>query len=543
MGLDSLLAVVCAGLVMSGGPDMGANATVNEPQSTAIASTLAVQTALQRGRECLREGNYQGAVSALESQIAAINGSTVYLQELQRAYKGVIKELRLAGRDSDAQLYITRLAIIDRDGSMDSGPGRPGAPRVARPGPIVAAPAKPSPKIRLQAEEPAETNSLVGVRKNNPDLADLLSRADREFTQKHYEEARQLYEKVQALDPKALDPNGGGTSPERLAYCKLSRVVGELKKDLEQPELQELEKETRVALSLAPRLDYGKKVLAAIGQRRAVALAAPKVRPAGIQVALNHRQRNAEGWLVCESPSFLIYYKDGQEFADQAAQIAEAIRTSMQQKWFGGANREWSPRCAIYLHPTASDYSRATGQYNSPGHSSIRIENGRFVMRQIDLHCDDANLLTAILPHETTHIVLASELGEHQVERLPRWADEGVSVLTEPREKVERHFVNLSKARQDNQLFSLKELMEMPNYPQNPRQISTFYAESVSVVDFLTSLGGPQKFMLFLQDGMRYGYEKSLQRHFNIASFSELEGRWSTYMVGEQTMATRVAGR
>jgi len=114
-----------------------------------------------------------------------------------------------------------------------------------------------------------------------------------------------------------------------------------------------------------------------------------------------------------------------------------------------------------------------------------------------------------------------------------------VAVLTEPREKVERHLVNLNKARQDNQLFSLKELMELPNYPQNPRQISTFYAESVSVVDFLTSIRGPQEFMMFLQDGMRYGYEKSMQRHFNIASYTELESRWSAHVNGEQT---RVAG-
>jgi tetratricopeptide (TPR) repeat protein len=537
MGLDSLLALVCAGLVMSNGPDSATTPTNPEPQSTAIASTLAVQTALQRGRECLREGNFKGAVAALEAQIASINGSTVYLQELQRAYKGYIRELKVANREADAQLYIGRLAIIDRDSSNEYGASRAGTPRVARPGPIPAvATGKAIPTIRMQADEPHETNSLVGVRKNNADVSDLLARADREFTQKHYDVARPLYEQAQALDPKSA-----GAASEKLAYCKLYHVVGALNNSANKPQLGELEKEARVALSLAPHLEFGKKVLAVIEQRRGQGSAATGA--ATVQVALNHRDRNAEGWLVCESPSFVIYYKDAQEFADQAAQIAEAVRVKMQQKWFGGPGREWTPRCVIYLHPTAADYSRATGQYNSPGHSSIRIENGHFVTRQIDLHCDDSNLLTAILPHETTHIVLASELGELQVERLPRWADEGVAVLTEPREKVERHLVNLNKARQDNQLFSLKELMELPNYPQNARQISTFYAESVSVVDFLTSIRGSQEFMLFLQDGMRYGYETSMRRHFNINSYSDLEARWSAHLNGEQAMSNRVAGR
>jgi tetratricopeptide (TPR) repeat protein len=538
MGLDSLLAFVCAGVVMAGGADKPDNPNSSEPPSNAVASTLAVQTALQRGRECLREGNYKGAVAALEGQIAFINGSTVYLQELQKAYKGLIKELRLAGRDADAQVYLSRLSIIDRDASGEPGLlGRPGVVRTARPGPIPALPNKSNPTIRLQSdEESRETVGLVGVRKNNPDIAELLTRADKEFTLKHYEQAKRLYEQVSALDPK-----GTAGSREQYAYCKLHHVVEELNNPANKPQLGELEKEARTALSLAPKLDYGKKVLAEIEQRRGPG--APSRGRSEAQVAMRHRDRNAEGWSSCETASFIIYHKDSTDYADQVAQIAETVKADMQQKWFGGGGREWSPRCAIYLHPTAADYSRSTGQYNSPGHSSIRIENGRFILRQIDLHCDDANLLTAILPHETTHIVLASELGEQQVEHLPRWADEGVAVLTEPREKVQRHLVNLSKARQDNQLFALRELMELPNYPQNPRQISTFYAESVSVVDFLTSLRGPQTFMLFLQDGMRYGYEKAMQRHFNIRSYSELEERWSASMNGERALSARVAGR
>jgi hypothetical protein len=539
MGLDSLFALVCAGVVMAGGADkQDANLPPAETQNNAVTSTLAVQTALQRGRECMREGNYKGAVHALESQIAFINGSTVYLQDLQRAYKGYIKELRLASREADAQVYLARLLIIDRDASKDlAANARPGPTRQARPGPISIAENKPNPTIRLQRDEDArEPEAVVGVRKNTPDVSELLTRADQEFAQKHFDQAGRLYEQA-----NALDQNSASISRERLAYCKLYRVVEELNKPSAKPQLVELEKEARIAMSLAPRLDFGKKVLAEIQQRKNPAAAAAPSR-AENQVVVRQRERNAEGWLACETNGFIIYHKDSQDFAVQAAQTAESVRASMQQKWFGGACRDWSPKCEIYLHPTGNDYSRATGQYNSPGHSSIRIENGRFIVRRIDLHCDEANMMTAILPHEATHIVLASELGEQQVERLPRWADEGVAVLTEPREKMERHLVNLAKARQDGQLFSLRELMELPNYPQTARQISTFYAESVSLVDFLASLHGSQTFMLFLQDSMRYGYEKGLQRHFGIRSFSELEERWTAYTNRDQSVASRMAG-
>ena len=537
MGLDSLLALVCAGAVMAGGADKPDSPAVGELQNNAMASTLAVQTALQRGRECLREGNYRGAVAALEKQIAFINGSSVYLQELQKAYKGYIRELRLANREADAQIYLSRLMILDRDAANETDlMGRSVPARTARPSPNSITENKTNPTIRLQRDEDSrESMGTIGVRKSNSDLAALLSRADQEFAQKHYEQAKKLYEQASSLDPQ-----GASASHERLAYCKLFHVVEELNKPVAKPQLGELEKEARVALSLAPRLEFGKKVLAEIEQRRNPAKTAPSL--TATQVAVRQRERNAEGWLSCETAGFIIYHKESPEFAAQAAQIAETVRANMQQKWFGGACREWTPRCAIYLHPTADDYARATGQYNSPGHSSIRIENGHFVVRQIDLHCDDANMMTAILPHEATHIVLASELGEQQVEKLPRWADEGVAVLTEPREKVERHLQNLAKARQDNQLFSVRELMEMPNYPQSARQISTFYAQSVSLVEFLSSLHGSQRFMIFLQDSMRYGYEKSLQRHFEISSYSELEERWAASLNGDRSLASRVAG-
>ena len=171
-------------------------------------------------------------------------------------------------------------------------------------------------------------------------------------------------------------------------------MVEELNKSAGKPQLGELEKEARVALSLAPRLEYGKKVLAEIEQRRVPGAAARNA--GGVQVVLNHRERNADGWLVCESPSFQIYYKDSQEFADQAAQIAESCAPGCNRNGSAAQGREWTPALSIYLHPTATDYSKVTGQYNSPGHSSIRIENGHFVTRQIDLHCDDSNLLAAI---------------------------------------------------------------------------------------------------------------------------------------------------
>jgi hypothetical protein len=222
------------------------------------------------------------------------------------------------------------------------------------------------------------------------------------------------------------------------------------------------------------------------------------------------------------------------------AQIVERTRNNVQRKWFGSTSDTWNPKCDVFLHATAQDYSNVTRQYNSPGHSFLKLENGRLVIRRIDLHCDDPNMLGAILPHETTHVVLAGEFSERL---LPRWADEGIAVLTEPDERIERHLSNLHKCHQAGQFFRLQDLMQLEDYPKDTHYISAFYAQSVALVEFLAKQRGPQAFTQFLHDGMRYGYEKALERDYGYHSFAELEQRWGQYVFRERGNTAEIAER
>src|SRR2546423_9176713 len=96
-------------------------------------------------------------------------------------------------------------------------------------------------------------------------------------------------------------------------------------------------------------------------------------------------------------------------------------------------------------------------------------------------------MMEAVLPHETTHVVLAGMFGNHDV---PRWADEGIAVLTEPSFKVELHRRNLEKNHQEGLLFGVLELMQLRDYPP-ARRIGAFYAQSVCLVEFMAVMSGP----------------------------------------------------
>ena len=135
-------------------------------------------------------------------------------------------------------------------------------------------------------------------------------------------------------------------------------------------------------------------------------------------------------WQVHETPNFRIFHCDAR-LAEAAGQAAEAARAVQAKRWGSPAlQRPWAPRCDIYLYPNGKAFAQETNQpENSPGFSTMVSNGNRVTARRTNLRADHPQLLTAILPHEVTHVVLADLFTTQQI---PRWADEGIAVLAEP---------------------------------------------------------------------------------------------------------------
>jgi hypothetical protein len=257
--------------------------------------------------------------------------------------------------------------------------------------------------------------------------------------------------------------------------------------------------------------------------------------PPAVEVRYTPRG-DGQDWAVAETANFRIFHNQSRQVAEKAARIAEAARSAALQKWFGDS-AAWDPRCDLYLYDSAADYSLATGQPpQMAGHSTVHCNDGVVASRRIDVHCDDPNVFVGILPHETAHVVLAGRFG---VPRLPRWVDEGMAVLSEPRERIDMHLHNLPAHRAAGDLFAVAELMRMGQYPRDGRRIGAFYAESVSLVEFLSGYKhkGPQVFAHFLRDGLRDGFEPALEKYYDIRDFDDLEQRWQHYAFGQDVEA------
>jgi hypothetical protein len=493
---------------------------------------VAVHSALQKGREQIAGGNYQAAVDVLEAQLEIIDGNKEYLLALRDAYLGLVQKLRQGGRADDARaalVYQRRLQRLDPGALLDlrdapppaprqPAPQAPAVPEVKRPDALPAVDAGKKPPVTARGiREEDDPFSDANARPASPVKA-LLARADNEYLARHYDAAGRLYEQACHVDSAAVM----GEFTERWAYCKIFAVNEALRRPDARP--QELEREARLAQSMSPKMAaLAEGLLQQIHQLDGGG-GGGGAAEATVEVRHTPRAGN-QRWAVAETANFRVFHNQSREVAEKAARIAEGARQAMARKWFGEDGGAWSPRCDLFLHATGQEYARETNQSpQCPGHSSVGPpDSERIAMRRIDIHVDDPNWPVGVLPHETTHVVLAGRFGPRS---LPRWADEGMAVLSEPRDRIDLHLRNLPMHRRQQELFPVGQLMRLNDYPDR-RLVGAFYAESVSLVDYLSRLKGPQTFTHFLRDALREGdYEAALRRHYGINGFRELEGAW-----------------
>lgn len=478
-----------------------------------VKNSLLVQSAMQQARECLNRGECQIAVRVLEGHLPKINGNSLYLALLEEAYRSYIRELKQKGHEELAQKYLDRLAILD-----------PGVmlPAAVKQAPPTANAKAPGVILRGRSEEDkAQAGNLARL------AQEAVAAGDKEFQAHHYREAGGYYQKA-----AEYDRNQSTATRERWAYCKLFVVTEQINHPpAEGLDWAALEQEVRVALTLAPRMEYGHTVLRIINERSQL--------PAKTSSAMPHRSQRPNDWLVMDSANFRVHYNDA-ALADQVLQVAEHTRRAVALKWLGDGNLPvWTPKCDIYLYTNVDAYSRATGVgAESPGHSSIGAAPGdaaRVLSRVIHLHVDDSNMLVAVLPHETTHVTLAGQFG---AKAIPRWADEGLAILSEPADRVQRHLNAAPNILREARSFSAAQLLQLDDYP-GPGMMAAFYGQSVAVVTYLVELRGPQAFAAFLRASQSEGYEAALKKHYGLNGFADLDSRWRQRAIKADQLAAQ----
>src|SRR5208282_1323337 len=113
MAKDGLFALACALAIAVAGPGLSLVSAGPDDRDLAVTAALAVQMAIQQGRDYLQRDDPRSAVFVLEGQLGRINGNPTYMALMRDAYRAMIKKLKHDGDTAEAQRYQQRLQIID----------------------------------------------------------------------------------------------------------------------------------------------------------------------------------------------------------------------------------------------------------------------------------------------------------------------------------------------------------------------------------------------------------------------------------------------
>lgn len=196
------------------------------------------------------------------------------------------------------------------------------------------------------------------------------------------------------------------------------------------------------------------------------------------------------------------------ELAKRFAEAAEHFRREKANDWLGYEIPRWPQRCPLVVKVSPERTGGATT-------FTFGIDANRrpaVMSQEMKIFGGVDQLLNSVLPHEVTHTVLAHHFGQ----AVPRWADEGGSVLSENDEERFTHDVRCREILNQGRGIPLRVLLTLKEYPKD---MIVLYAQGYSVTQFLVDQGGRKKLLKFLAAGMQndnrnwedavqmYGYE------------------------------------
>ncbi len=203
------------------------------------------------------------------------------------------------------------------------------------------------------------------------------------------------------------------------------------------------------------------------------------------------------------------------QIAQSIGQWAEHYRKQKALEWLGQEMPPWPQPCPL----------RVTVSMNgSGGATSFAFDRGRILSQEMQIEGTVDRLVASVLPHEVTHTVLA----HYYRQPVPRWADEGGSVLSEDdiergrHDRLVREILNTP-----GRAIPLRRLFAMTQYP---RDVMVLYAEGYSVTSFLVGKSNRSHFMAFVARGMQGDWDGAVRQFYGYQSVEGLEQDWLNHL-------------
>jgi hypothetical protein len=243
----------------------------------------------------------------------------------------------------------------------------------------------------------------------------------------------------------------------------------------------------------------------------------------------------AQGWQQKNGDHFIIQYPDAlsQQWAHDVLRAADGYYDSIARRidysryhtyW------SWDDRVKIIVFPTQEIFLKETGQ---PAWSQGGAVHRRWPQeeRQIVTFYQEEGFLDSLLPHEISHLILLDFIGVKGT--LPIWFNEGVAQLHEKSKPQQADELMRNLVQRGIYIpFATLAALDIREETQ-PLAVAVFYAQSLSVVNFMIERFGSRRFGALCRVlGEGKAFEEALASAYpgEVSTLAQLEKNWLSYM-------------
>lgn len=237
------------------------------------------------------------------------------------------------------------------------------------------------------------------------------------------------------------------------------------------------------------------------------------------------------GWGEIKDKHFVIYYetKSDQGLAKELLRRAEGYYQKIGDDiGYSRTNKMWTwdNRVEIFLFATQSSFVASSGQpLWSTGYADR--DSRLFKSKTIITFKQEEGFVDGLLPHEISHLILHDFIPSAM--NVPIWFDEGVAQMQEKDKRV-MIYPMMKTLIKRNQHIPFERFVNLDiRREKDGRKVQIFYAQSLSVVDYLVTKYGIDAFGRLcraLRDNKNFAQALSFAYSGVFANFDDLEKKW-----------------
>jgi hypothetical protein len=237
----------------------------------------------------------------------------------------------------------------------------------------------------------------------------------------------------------------------------------------------------------------------------------------------------SQGWKEEKGDHFIVYYENDAARPKEILRKAEFYYNKIARDL--GYSRysnfwQWDKRVKIYIHPNQEAFQKSTGQ---PVWSHGMAN---YLDKSIHSIETNDNFLNAVLPHEITHLVFRDFVGFKGEVSL--WMDEGVAQWEEDDKRAAALQMMPALVAGAN-ILTIQTLTSLDiRRETDPQKVRLFYAQAISLVDFLIKNYGASSFTSLcreLRDGKDLESALRIAYANSVKNLEDLDDKWRKYVL------------